>query len=146
MSGTGREGTKDGEHQDKAAGRERKGGLFDKARRRYCHFCKEKIDEVDYKDLTSLRRFVGKGARSSRPAPAVLAGAISARSPSPSSALARWRFCRMWSRLRATAREAVAGLADANKTAPAARSNAQRRQRLSSGSDNYRVATNHRNG
>jgi small subunit ribosomal protein S18 len=36
----------------------RKGGLFDKARRRYCHFCKEKIDEVDYKDLTSLRRFI----------------------------------------------------------------------------------------
>ena len=42
----------------KPRGEKRKGGLFDKARRRYCHFCKEKIDEVDYKDLTSLRRFV----------------------------------------------------------------------------------------
>jgi small subunit ribosomal protein S18 len=28
------------------------------ARRRYCHFCKEKIAEVDYKDATNLRRFV----------------------------------------------------------------------------------------
>ena len=28
------------------------------ARRRYCHLCKEKVDEVDYKDLATLRRFV----------------------------------------------------------------------------------------
>jgi small subunit ribosomal protein S18 len=28
------------------------------ARRRYCHFCKEKIVEVDYKDFASLRKFV----------------------------------------------------------------------------------------
>jgi len=28
------------------------------ARRRYCHLCKEKIDEVDYKDLATLRRYV----------------------------------------------------------------------------------------
>jgi len=30
------------------------------ARRRFCHFCKEKVVEVDYKDLTSLRRFVSE--------------------------------------------------------------------------------------
>ena len=56
----GREGTKDGKHQGQSRGaRRERAGLFDKARRRYCHFCKEKIDEVDYKDLTSfLRRFV----------------------------------------------------------------------------------------
>jgi len=30
------------------------------ARRRYCSFCKEKIEEVDYKDLTTLRRFVSE--------------------------------------------------------------------------------------
>ena len=28
------------------------------ARRRYCSLCKEKIDEVDYKDVATLRRFV----------------------------------------------------------------------------------------
>jgi len=31
---------------------------FDRARRRYCHFCKEKIEEVDYKDYSVLRRFI----------------------------------------------------------------------------------------
>jgi small subunit ribosomal protein S18 len=37
----------------------RKGGRpIDPARRRYCSFCKEKVDEVDYKDVTGLRRFV----------------------------------------------------------------------------------------
>jgi small subunit ribosomal protein S18 len=36
----------------------RKGRLADTARRRYCPLCKEKIDEVDYKDVTGLRRFV----------------------------------------------------------------------------------------
>jgi small subunit ribosomal protein S18 len=36
----------------------RKGRPVDPARRRYCSFCKEKIDEVDYKDITALRRFV----------------------------------------------------------------------------------------
>jgi small subunit ribosomal protein S18 len=38
----------------------RKGGLVDKSRRRYCHFCKEKIEEVDYKDLSVLRRFISE--------------------------------------------------------------------------------------
>jgi small subunit ribosomal protein S18 len=28
------------------------------ARRRYCSFCKEKVDEVDYKDVATLRRYV----------------------------------------------------------------------------------------
>ena len=36
----------------------RKGRPIDPARRRYCSFCKEKVDEVDYKDVTALRRFV----------------------------------------------------------------------------------------
>ena len=36
----------------------KKGRPIDPARRRYCSFCKEKIDEVDYKDITALRRFV----------------------------------------------------------------------------------------
>jgi small subunit ribosomal protein S18 len=36
----------------------KKGRPIDPARRRYCSFCKEKVDEVDYKDVTALRRFV----------------------------------------------------------------------------------------
>ena len=36
----------------------KKGRPIDSARRRYCSFCKEKVDEVDYKDVTVLRRFV----------------------------------------------------------------------------------------
>ena len=34
----------------------KKGRPVDPARRRYCSFCKEKIDEVDYKDVAVLRR------------------------------------------------------------------------------------------
>ncbi len=36
----------------------RKGRPIDPARRRYCSFCREKVDEVDNKDVTALRRFV----------------------------------------------------------------------------------------
>jgi small subunit ribosomal protein S18 len=36
----------------------RKGRPLGPARRRYCHFCKEKIDQVDYKDHSLLRRFI----------------------------------------------------------------------------------------
>ncbi|MFA5786008.1 MAG: 30S ribosomal protein S18 [Actinomycetota bacterium] len=32
--------------------------MLRKPRRKVCHFCKEKIDYVDYKDLTLLRKFV----------------------------------------------------------------------------------------
>ena len=35
-----------------------KAGAFGQARRRYCYFCKEKIDEVDYKDYSALQRFI----------------------------------------------------------------------------------------
>jgi len=36
----------------------KKGRPIDPSRRRYCSFCKEKVDEVDYKDIPALRRFV----------------------------------------------------------------------------------------
>ena len=38
----------------------RKGRPFDPTRRRPCYFCKEKIEAVDYKDVTTLRRFVSE--------------------------------------------------------------------------------------
>jgi small subunit ribosomal protein S18 len=38
----------------------RKGRPFDQARRRPCLFCKEKTENVDYKDIATLRRFVSE--------------------------------------------------------------------------------------
>jgi len=38
----------------------KRGRPFDPARRRYCSFCKEKVDEVDYRDVPTLRRFVSE--------------------------------------------------------------------------------------
>ncbi len=36
----------------------RKGRPVNPARRRYCRLCEDKVDEVDYKDVATLRRFV----------------------------------------------------------------------------------------
>jgi len=49
--------------------REKKGkaGALGQARRRYCSFCKEKIEEVDYKNHTTLSRMMSdKGKIRSR--------------------------------------------------------------------------------
>jgi small subunit ribosomal protein S18 len=35
-----------------------KNRLVNPARRRYCRLCEDKVDEVDYKDVTTLRRYV----------------------------------------------------------------------------------------
>jgi small subunit ribosomal protein S18 len=35
-----------------------KAGAFGQVRRRSCSFCSDEIDEIDYKNLSSLRRFV----------------------------------------------------------------------------------------
>jgi small subunit ribosomal protein S18 len=37
-----------------------KGAGFGQAKRRYCHFCKEKVDDVDYKNVTALKRFISE--------------------------------------------------------------------------------------
>jgi small subunit ribosomal protein S18 len=39
--------------------RDRKGGLTS-SRRKPCPYCRDKIDRVDYKDLSTLRRFVSE--------------------------------------------------------------------------------------
>ncbi|MGO8684172.1 MAG: 30S ribosomal protein S18 [Thermoleophilia bacterium] len=44
-----------------------KAGAFGQERRRYCTLCKEKIDEVDFKNVSALRRFMSdKGKIRSR--------------------------------------------------------------------------------
>ena len=37
-----------------------KGAGFGQTKRRYCHFCKEKVDDVDYKNAVGLKRFVSE--------------------------------------------------------------------------------------
>jgi small subunit ribosomal protein S18 len=37
-----------------------KAGAFGQARRRYCSFCKEKIEEVDFKNHSVLRRMMSE--------------------------------------------------------------------------------------
>jgi small subunit ribosomal protein S18 len=37
-----------------------KGGGFGPGRRRYCSFCKEKVEEVDYKNSVALTRFISE--------------------------------------------------------------------------------------
>jgi small subunit ribosomal protein S18 len=37
-----------------------KAGATGQARRRYCYFCKEKIEEVDYKNIVTLKRLVSE--------------------------------------------------------------------------------------
>lgn len=32
-------------------------------RRKFCYFCKEKIEDIDYKDYNSLRRFMSERAK-----------------------------------------------------------------------------------
>jgi small subunit ribosomal protein S18 len=44
-----------------------KAGATGQARRRYCSFCKDKVEEVDYKDLATFRRMMSdKGKIRSR--------------------------------------------------------------------------------
>jgi small subunit ribosomal protein S18 len=40
--------------------RKRPGGPAGQVKRRNCFFCKDKIDEVDYKNITQLRRYVSE--------------------------------------------------------------------------------------
>jgi len=40
--------------------RKRPGGPAGQVKRRNCFFCKDKIDEIDYKNVTQLRRYVSE--------------------------------------------------------------------------------------
>jgi small subunit ribosomal protein S18 len=41
-------------------GRKRTGASSGPIRRRSCYFCKEKIDEIDYKNANQLRRYISE--------------------------------------------------------------------------------------
>jgi small subunit ribosomal protein S18 len=40
--------------------RRRPGALTGPIRRRNCHFCREKIEEIDYKNYNQLRRYISE--------------------------------------------------------------------------------------
>jgi len=40
--------------------RRAKAGTLGQSRRRYCYYCNEKIEDVDYKNATVLKRFVSE--------------------------------------------------------------------------------------
>src|SRR5579859_3530172 len=48
------------EQKQKAPQRKRPGGPAETIRRRNCYFCKEKIAEVDYKNVNQLRRYISE--------------------------------------------------------------------------------------
>ncbi len=46
--------------REKTPQRKRPGGQTGPIRRRNCYFCKEKIAEVDYKNINQLRRYISE--------------------------------------------------------------------------------------
>ncbi len=46
--------------KERAPGRKRPGAPSGPIRRRSCYFCKEGIDEIDYKSVNQLRRYISE--------------------------------------------------------------------------------------
>ena len=46
--------------KERAPGRKRPGTSSGPIRRRSCFFCKEKVEEVDYKNVNQLRRYISE--------------------------------------------------------------------------------------
>ena len=46
--------------KDRERGRKRPGAQGGPIRRKSCQFCKAKVEEVDYKDIATLRRYVSE--------------------------------------------------------------------------------------
>jgi small subunit ribosomal protein S18 len=46
--------------KERATGRKRPGASAGPIRRRSCYFCKEHIDEIDYKGVNQLRRYISE--------------------------------------------------------------------------------------
>lgn len=81
-------------------------------RRKYCQFCKENTEFIDYKDTQLLRKYMTDRGKIKPVASLALARSISMTSPTPSSAPARWLSCRTpspWFPLVATATAAKKG-------------------------------------
>ncbi len=46
--------------KDRDRGRKRPGAQTGPTRRKSCQFCKAKLDDVDYKDVSTLRRYISE--------------------------------------------------------------------------------------
>jgi small subunit ribosomal protein S18 len=46
--------------RERSGGRKRAGGSSGPIKRKSCYFCKEKIDEIDYKNVNQLRRYISE--------------------------------------------------------------------------------------
>jgi small subunit ribosomal protein S18 len=46
--------------RERSAGRKRTGGSSGPIKRKSCYFCKDKIDEIDYKNVNQLRRYISE--------------------------------------------------------------------------------------
>jgi small subunit ribosomal protein S18 len=50
-----------GKDRDRQGGSRKRAGARDAGvRRRNCHFCKDKVEEVDYKNVNQLRRYISE--------------------------------------------------------------------------------------
>jgi ribosomal protein S18 len=95
--------------------RDRKDGPTS-GRRKPCPYCREEIDQVDYKDASALRRLSPSAARSARAGSRERAAAIRARSRAQSSARASLRRSHRSLRAGASAGIAASGPAVAAET------------------------------
>ena len=46
--------------RDRQPGRKRAGSAAGPIRRKSCYFCKEKVEEIDYKNVNQLRRYISE--------------------------------------------------------------------------------------
>jgi small subunit ribosomal protein S18 len=46
--------------REQQRGRKRPGAATGPVRRKSCYFCKDKVDEVDYKNINQLRRYISE--------------------------------------------------------------------------------------
>jgi small subunit ribosomal protein S18 len=46
--------------RDRQPGRKRTGSAAGPIRRKSCYFCKEKVEEIDYKNVNQLRRYISE--------------------------------------------------------------------------------------
>jgi small subunit ribosomal protein S18 len=48
------------QQRERTGGRKRPGAATGPIRRKSCFFCKDKVDEVDYKNINQLRRYISE--------------------------------------------------------------------------------------
>jgi small subunit ribosomal protein S18 len=60
FGGRGMDKDKDKDRDDRGRGMRRGGGLGGKRRPKFCYYCVEKTEKVDYKDIEKLRKYISE--------------------------------------------------------------------------------------